>query len=545
MCSLAAVSRAILNLQPPRAEAPPIEAKIIEAPSYVKTLDASLPAPAQNAQSSVVAARRIILVYKHLQTPPIRTAAQSLRNLPKQFTQTAKPTDDLIGTPLEDDADDILELIDVKDVLQMEQDGAGSSGRHRAWRDGEDSYGPVALDECRRILNAVNAMPCEEKAASVWTLCGGGDSEANKSNGRATTTVAVPGGGECHRDFLLLMWRFDQKWNTEVSSQATQAASPTIMQSIFVSVVSLLQGFCRFTGWHHYRDIDVQKLRGQHLSYLRKSIASVAIDVSAQYEAHFHVNASQTVCLTWDAAPMSSATVQASDGKPLAFSALATSGYRRADVVVANTLRIGGNLGGGSGAVDGTDTSSSGADAVVADLWRQLLRLDGIMAAIIEYRARNTPGLTVPPQFASGSALSMNTIQERVQKILLDAELFFELDAVGVATSLMNELEPVIVRSARRNLSEITDQLWMLLKCELECVHLCLTFPIMMIGNYFSSKRSMRFVRGPQNRPQLRLSVRGQVQREHTERQHPAGHHNRRNHPPTAGRALSERCRTA
>lgn len=258
------------------------------------------------------------------------------------------------------------------------------------WSAEEAAYLPIPLDMARTVLNTVAAMPCTH--GSVWTLC-------SAAAAADTAEAAV----------LAMMWRYSERW--------------------------AIRGHVRYTGMHRYRDIDLAQLRGQHAGYLRGAVA--AAPVQTHLEARFDIQPSLEMRLAWDVSSTANTA--------------ALSGYRKADIVVAQTVRI------GSGAV------SSQAE----DYWRQLLRLNIIKEQIVAYREQESRSQLV---YASGSELSLAAIRDRVQRMLADA---VPLPASRDEVRGTVELEPVLKRAAKRELVDITDQLWMLLKCEYR--QLCLS----------------------------------------------------------------------
>lgn len=213
---------------------------------------------------------------------------------------------------------------------------------------------------------------------AVWSLCHSAAGDAEQQ--------------------LMLMWQYAEDWQT--------------------------RGLVRFGGMQHYRNIDLVQLRAQHLTHMRGGAAAVQTHI----EAHFDIQPTLTMRLQWDA--------------PATAAASALSSYRQANVVVTQTVRIGGQ-----------------DNSVADDHWRQLVRLALIKDQIVAYREREERQLLV---YQSGSELSVTTIRERVQKILSDVT-----PVGGDEVRDAVELEPVIKRSLKRELSDITDQLWMLLKCKL------------------------------------------------------------------------------
>lgn len=273
----------------------------------------------------------------------------------------------------------------------------------RLWAADEAALAPIPLDQARQLLNSVSALPCSDGGA-VWTLC------------QSSAADEEP-------EQLALMVQYTEGWHT--------------------------RGLVRYLGSVHYRDIDLVLLRQQHLAYIRPLTATAApaatsaatgVALQTHVEAHFDILPTLSLRLAWDVAPTA------------ATSALAN--YRKADICVTQTVRMG----------------SAHAQSVADDLWRQLMRLDLIREQIVAYREREDRQLLV---YQSGSELSMNAVRERVQRIVSDvAPLAALLDDGGAENAGVSngrgavELEPVIKRSYRRELPDITDQLWMLLKCE-------------------------------------------------------------------------------
>lgn len=324
--------------------------------------------------------RKIVLIYKQgaaTQTPAATNGSgQPYR---KPASRRRNSAYEVTGTPLEDDCE--IDAIDEALLEALQPDGK------RLWTGDEEALLPVPLDSAVQLLQSVIGLPCTDGA--VWTLC---------------QSTAEP-------DLLLQMWRYEDHWQT--------------------------RGLVRFTGLQHYRDIDLVRLRTAHRAYMGSGGRATAAAVQTHIEAHFDIQPTLTMCLTWDA--------------PATAAASALAGYRKAAVVVTQTVRIG--------------QGGSAAD----DHWRQLLRLALIKDQICAYREREDRQRLV---YQSGSELSLQTIRERVQRILSDVPPVAGGDEMREAI----ELEPVIRRSLKRDLVDITDQLWMLLKCRVNSTIMCWRF---------------------------------------------------------------------
>lgn len=179
------------------------------------------------------------------------------------------------------------------------------------------------------------------------------------------------------------------------------------------------RGVVKFTGHLNYDQIDLAKLLKTHSSSIFGP-TSVATHIKSQ----FVIQPFLTMQMSW----ISTSPVP---------SLLAN---RNADIILFQTIRVGNSA------------------AVSDDYWRQLLRLDEIRRQIVEFKEDEDRNALV---YASGSGLSMHTIRDGVLRVLSDMTPIL----VANEDNISFELEPVIKQSLKRDLVDITDQLWMLLKC--------------------------------------------------------------------------------
>lgn len=223
-----------------------------------------------------------------------------------------------------------------------------------------------------------------------------------------------------YRDLLNRINRFD----------CTQGSVWTLCQSPDEPDTIMLQweydeswntrGIVKFTGLHNYTQIDIVKLLHKHSSYI-SGPSSVATHIQTQ----FIIQPFLTMQLSWNStSPVPS-----------------LSSYRNADILLFQTIRIGSSV------------------SVAEDYWRQLLRLDQIKRHIVEYKDDEDRNALV---YASGSGLKLSTIREGILRVLSDVTPIVTASGDNISF----ELEPVIQQSLTREMVDITDQLWMLLKCE-------------------------------------------------------------------------------
>lgn len=114
--------------------------------------------------------------------------------------------------------------------------------------------------------------------------------------------------------------------------------------------------------------------------------------------------------------------------------------YRKADILLHQTVAIG-----GSGPAD--------------QFWQQLLLLDKIKENIVKYKVDNKKCYLVYTPSAV-DAYTMNEIEEKILKTLSDVLPFSRTDDRHESI----HLEPVILRASKRELVDITDELWMILQ---------------------------------------------------------------------------------
>lgn len=194
----------------------------------------------------------------------------------------------------------------------------------------------------------------------------------------------------------------------------------TIMQQWEYDESWHTRGIVKFTGHLNYGQIDIVKLLHKHSSYL-----SGPTSVATHIQTQFIIQPFLTMQLSWNStSPVPS-----------------LSSNRNADILLFQTVRVGNNA------------------SVADDYWRQLMRLDQIKRTIVEFKEDEDRNVLV---YASGSGLSLSTIREGILRVLSDVTPI--LTASGDNISF--ELEPVIKQSLGREMVDITDQLWMLLKCE-------------------------------------------------------------------------------
>lgn len=96
---------------------------------------------------------------------------------------------------------------------------------------------------------------------------------------------------------------------------------------------------------------------------------------------------------------------------------------------------------------------------ICKDLWKQICLLNAIQSDIVRYKNVSGDGTLVEPTYSYGS-MSYERLQERVNHILSDVVTINENDLNNDDT----ELEAVVKRVYQRPLTEVTDELWELLK---------------------------------------------------------------------------------
>lgn len=180
------------------------------------------------------------------------------------------------------------------------------------------------------------------------------------------------------------------------------------------------RGVVKFIGLLNYSQIDIVSLLQKHSAYT-SGPSSVATHIQTQ----FIIQPFLTMQLSWNStSPVPS-----------------LSSYRNADILLFQTIRVG-----------------NGA-SVSDDYWRQLLRLDQIKRSIVEFKDDEDRQALV---YTSGSGLSLSTIREGILRVLSDVTPI----PTASGENISFELEPVIKQSLKREMVDITDQLWMLLKCK-------------------------------------------------------------------------------
>lgn len=97
---------------------------------------------------------------------------------------------------------------------------------------------------------------------------------------------------------------------------------------------------------------------------------------------------------------------------------------------------------------------------ICKELWEQINLLYGIQSDIVRYKNNCGDGTLFEPTYQYGGSLVYERLQERVNHILSDVVTIDEKDMENVDT----ELEAVVKRVYQRPLTEVTDQLWELLK---------------------------------------------------------------------------------
>lgn len=96
---------------------------------------------------------------------------------------------------------------------------------------------------------------------------------------------------------------------------------------------------------------------------------------------------------------------------------------------------------------------------ICKELWEQINLLFAIQSDIVRFRNNSGDGTLCEPTYSYGS-MSYEQLQERVNHILSDVVTINENDLENVDTAL----EAVVKRVYQRPLTEVTDQLWELLK---------------------------------------------------------------------------------
>lgn len=97
---------------------------------------------------------------------------------------------------------------------------------------------------------------------------------------------------------------------------------------------------------------------------------------------------------------------------------------------------------------------------ICKELWEQITLLYGIQSDIVRYKSNSGDGTLFEPTYQYGGSMSYERLQERVNHILSDVVTINEQDMKNTDT----ELEAVVGRVYQRPLTEVTDQLWELLK---------------------------------------------------------------------------------
>lgn len=162
------------------------------------------------------------------------------------------------------------------------------------------------------------------------------------------------------------------------------------------------------------------KLVARHFTYIKN-----ANTIDTHIDVFFDVQPFLTMKLSWNTTSL----------------APTLASYRKADILLHQTVAI-------------------GCKTSVADqFWQQLLLLDKIKENIVKYKIDNKKCYLV---YTAGAedAFTMNEIEEKILKTLSDVLPFSRTDERQESI----HLEPVILRATKRELVDITDELWMILQ---------------------------------------------------------------------------------
>lgn len=191
-------------------------------------------------------------------------------------------------------------------------------------------------------------------------------------------------------------------------------------------LIITLNSRINFKGFTEYANIDISKLVARHFTYIKNTNA-----IDTHIEVFFDIQPFLTMKLSWNTTSLSPTLAS----------------YRKADILLQQTVTIG---------------NTSAAD----EFWQQLLLLDKIKENIVKYKIDNKKSYLVYTHSAV-DAFTMNEIEEKILKTLSDVLPFSRTDDRQESI----HLEPVILRANKRELVDITDELWMILQSKYAGLH--------------------------------------------------------------------------
>lgn len=102
-------------------------------------------------------------------------------------------------------------------------------------------------------------------------------------------------------------------------------------------------------------------------------------------------------------------------------------------------------------------------NSLLADFWSQIFLLHKIKEDIIQYKDNYDEDKKELPEYRWGLKVEYETLQEQINKTL---EIFSAPEENDCELEMDHSLENVVQKAKTRNLIDLTDQLWDILKCK-------------------------------------------------------------------------------
>lgn len=170
-----------------------------------------------------------------------------------------------------------------------------------------------------------------------------------------------------------------------------------------------------------YEQIETRQLVQSHLSHIRN-----ISEVDTNIDVFFNIQPFVQMKLSWASTSMTPSLTR----------------YRNANIMLSQTVSI----------------STGSCRSAAEEFWNQITQLSEIKSCITSYRDE-TDKLFYTSSAFQQNRMAMFEIENEIEKILSDPSSYWIEDKSDVS-----DLELVILQASKRELFDITDKLWSLLR---------------------------------------------------------------------------------